>query len=202
MPLTARKPDALAFVYAQSLFELAMADGGQSRVESILGQLEDILDLASGDRAFSEILASHVIATPQRHASLQRIFAGRIDDLALRFLLLLNEKGRLSHLPTIIAAFDHVVQERFGRVEVDVFTADPISPDAVRGIRERLGHALRKEVVVHPYTDPQMIGGVRFRIGDQLVDASVATRLRRLRDQLDNQGLAQLRGQVGRIIEG
>jgi hypothetical protein len=41
-----------------------------------------------------------------------------------------------------------------------------------------------------------MIGGVKFRIGDQLVDASVATQLRRLRDQLEGHGAAALRARA------
>ena len=38
--------------------------------------------------------------------------------------------------------------------------------------------------IVHPYTDNTMIGGVKFRIGDQLIDASLATQLRQFRDRL------------------
>ncbi len=61
--------------------------------------------------------------------------------------------------------------------------------------------ALGKEVVVHSYTDPTMIGGVKFRIGDQLIDASVQTTLRKIRDQLSTQGDAVVRGKINRIIE-
>ena len=70
--------------------------------------------------------------------------------------------------------------------------------DRVKG---RLSTILGKEVVVHPYTDESMIGGVKFRIGDQLLDASLASRLRRVRDQLHTAGGAELRARAPRIIE-
>lgn len=202
MPLSEAQPDALAQTYARSLFELANSAGGRARVEESQAELEEVLELARQDRRFNEFLASRILGSEDRSASLTRIFQGRISDLTLRFLLVLNHKGRLSHLPAIAAAYDGQVQKTFGRIEVDVFTAAPMSPDDLRGVRERLGRALGKEVVVHPYIDGAMIGGVKFRIGDQLIDGSVATRLRKLRDQLAVEGSARLRSRIDRVIEG
>lgn len=193
MPLTDTKPDAVAAVYARSLYELAEQRGGAAAVESALAQLEDVLELARHDARFSEFLASRVLSAEARDRSLRAIFDGRVDELVLRFLLVLNDKNRLGHLPAIAAAYDAMVQERLGRVEADVYTASAIDTAQLGAIRDRLAAKLGKDVIVHPYTDPAMIGGIRLRIGDQLIDASVATRLRRMRDQLANQGLARIK---------
>ena len=120
MPLMERQPDALARVYAESLFELAEARGGREALEETLDELEDILELAREDARFSEFLASRALGVESRGRSLKRILQGRCTDLTLRFILLLNEKERMGHLPPIVAAFDEKVQEAFGRVEVDV----------------------------------------------------------------------------------
>jgi F-type H+-transporting ATPase subunit delta len=201
MPLIESQPDALANVYARSLLELADEQGGQERVESVLGQLEDILDLARADKTFGEFLASRVLASATRSASLRTILGGRCDDLVLRFFLVLNEKGRLGHIAAIVAAYDAQVQDRFGRIEVDVYTAAPVDVAELSGIKSRLSSILGKDVVVHPYTDESMIGGIKLRIGDQLVDASLSSRLRRMRDRLQSSGGAELRSQAQRIIE-
>ena len=97
-----------------------------------------------------------------------------MQELTLSFLLLLNDNERLAILPAIVAAFDAQVQSLFGRVEVDVYTAEPIAVDMLNGIRSRTGsvRCSAKEVVVHPYTDGAMIGGVKLRLGDRLIDAS------------------------------
>lgn len=200
MPLSSAQPDALANTYAKSLFELAEAKGGQTAIESALAELEAVLELARADAKFSEFLSSRVLPTEKREASLKRIFSSRISDLVLRFLLVLNDKGRLAHLPAITAAFDSIVQERFGRVEVDVFTAAPLDASELRTIRDKLSATLGKDVVVHPYTEASMIGGVRLRIGDQLIDGSVATRLRRLRDKLAVEGASEIRSRANRIL--
>ncbi len=202
MPLIESRPDALATVYARSLLELADEQGGRERVESVLAQLEDILEVARADKRFGEFLASRTLSHATRAQSLRRIFEGRCDDLVLRFILLLNEKHRLAHYPAILAAYDAMVQERYGRIEVDVFTAAPIDVGELSGIKDRLSSILGKDVVVHPYTDESMIGGVKLRIGDMLVDASLASMLRRMRDRLATEGGAELRARAQRIIEG
>lgn len=201
MPLTERKPDAVSQNYARALFDMANSQGGTQNVESIQGQLEDVLELARADRQFSEFLASRVIAAERRRPALERIFRGQISDLLLNFLLLLNDRERLSELPAIAASLDHLVQDAFGRVEVDVFTAEPLSPDALRSIGDRLGLIIGKQAIAHGYVDSSIIGGVKFQIGDQLIDASVATRLRRMRDKLATEGSAALKAKFDAILD-
>ena len=202
MPRKITNPDAVAMIYARTLVDMAFSAGGQPLVEEVQGDLEDILELARQMPQFGEFLSSRVLAAGARSASLDRILQGRANDLTVRFLHILNEKGRLGHLAVIAAALDQLVQEKFGRVEVDVFTAEPVSPNALADIRRRLSDALRKEVVAHPYVDGSMLGGVRFRVGDQLIDASVATRLRRMREQMAEQGAAKLRARMGDVLGG
>ena len=200
MPLIDAKPDALSDVYAAALFDLAVEAGGQERAEKVLGELEDVLELARSDASFGEFLASRVLSRDTRRGSLQKIFEGRVGDLTLRFLMLLSQKNRLGHLSPIVASLDKRVQEAFGRVEVDVYTAAPISPEQLGGIREKLKAALGKEAIVHPYTDESLIGGMRLQIGDRLIDASVSARLRGLRDRMSRQGSAELKGRFDRLL--
>ena len=130
-----------------------------------------------------------------------KILGGRTHDITLKFLQVLNSKERLGHLPAIVASLDQLVQEAFGRVEVDLYTAAPVESDTIDVIRARLREVLGKEPVVHPYTDPSMIGGLKLQIGDRLIDASVATRLRRLRDQINDHGAAQVRAKARTLID-
>ncbi len=201
MPLTESKPDALARIYATSLYELASEAGGQQVVESTLGELEDILEIARSDAQFSEFLSSRVLKQKDRTLSIDAIFGGKVSDLTVRFLKILNEKSRLSHLIPIVEALDEMVQLKLGRVEVDLYTAHPIDSGELAKIKAQLNESLGKEAVVHPYTDPSMIGGVRLQIGDTLIDASLQTRLRKMRDQLADQGGSSLRAAADRTFD-
>lgn len=197
MPLLETAPDALAKVYARALFDASEKSG---KAETVLGELEDILELARANKDMSEVLASRLIDSGKRDAFLVRTLQGRVSEQTLSFLRLLNRKDRLSHLVPITGALDMLVQERFGRIEVDVFTAAPIAQSELDSIRRRLAEALKKDVVVHPYTDASMIGGIKIRMGDQLIDASVRAELNRLRDRLLSQ-TGTVRAKAGDILD-
>jgi F-type H+-transporting ATPase subunit delta len=200
MPLTHAAPDALARTYAKALFELVMSQGGQAAAEATLGELETLLELARTQASFDEFLSSQILPAADRARSLKAIFGPAASPSTLNFLLVLNAKGRLGHLPPIVAAFDEMLQQAFGRIEVDVYTAAPASPAEIDLIKQRLRTILGKEPIVHPYTDKSMLGGLKLQIGDQLIDASLATRLRRMRDKLTTSGLASLRAHADRIL--
>lgn len=202
MPLIESQPDAVSRVYAKSLLDLAIQQGGQGKVEETLGELEEIIELARVDDKFAEFLSSRSLGSDARRDSLRRIFAGRVSDLVLKFLLVLNDKGRIGAIASVAAAFDSMVQHQFGRVEVDVYTAQPLDRDGLESVKRRLRDTLHKEVIVHCYVEPSMIGGAKFRIGDQLVDASISTRLRKMKDQLGGSGAAELRARISRILDG
>jgi F-type H+-transporting ATPase subunit delta len=188
-------------VYAKSLYQLADAKGGRAAVETCLAELEAVLDMAHNSAQFGEFLSSRAVSQADRAKSLGKIFGGRVSQWTLNFLQVLNEKGRLSVLPSIVAAFDMVVQEKLGRVEVDVFTAEPIDDDMKNTLKTKLNAVLGKEVILHSYLDGAMIGGVKLRVGDQLIDGSVATQLRAMQDRIEVHGGSQLRGRIAQILD-
>ncbi len=193
--------DAIAQVYAKSLYELADDAGGREKIVELAEELDQICELARSDRTFREFLASPIINTKARGEAIRRIFHGRVTDLALRFLLVLNNKARLRRLESISAAFDQLVHDALGRVEVDIYTPGPLGREQLDTIKQRIQGALGKDPVLYSYTDAAMIGGVRLRIGDQLIDGSVASRLRRLRQHLLTSGGSAVRQRLSEIIE-
>jgi F-type H+-transporting ATPase subunit delta len=200
MALNESGQTAISKVYAKSLFQLALAKGGNDLVQATLDELQALLDLAKSMPKFSEFLSSPLIGAGNRGTSIDHIFAGRISDLTLRFLKVLNRKGRLAALPQIVTSLDALTQEKLGRVEVDVFTAEPLEESAKATLREKLGRSLQKEVILHPYLDSAMIGGVKLRIGDQLLDGSIATQLRNLREKVEVIGASKLRAKMADVL--
>ncbi len=201
MPLLETQPDAAASIYANSMFELMNKRGGQQAVEAALGELEEFVELARSDAKFGEFISSRIISAEKRSHALETIFKGKLSTPVLNFVLVLNRKGRLGEITGVVAALDHLVQNAFGRIEVDVYTASPINDEDKAALTAKLKTALGREPVIHPYVDGRMIGGIRMQIGDQLIDGSVATSLRKLTEQLTTNGSAIIRAASDRIID-
>ena len=100
-------------------------------------------------------------------------------------------KTMVAQLLSIEDAYDAMEQDAFGRIEVDVFTVSGSIDAATQAtLVDDLTRSLGKQPVLHFYADPAMIGGLKLRIGDQLIDGSVAAQLRRMRSTLLDKGLA------------
>jgi F-type H+-transporting ATPase subunit delta len=102
----------------------------------------------------------------------------------LDFLLLLNSKRRLAIFQEIAAAYDDLLEDQLGKVEVDVIVAHRLSADELEQVRQRVSGVLKKDAVVHQYVDESIIGGLIIKVQDQVIDASVKSQLEAMRRQM------------------
>lgn len=194
------RTDEIARVYAESLLALAEARGGNG-ISEVGEELEGLAQIVRSDRGFAEFLRSPVVDANAREASLRRTLDGRVSPLVRDFILVLNRKGRLGEFVNVAAAYDALVQDRLGRVEVDVYTASgPVGEEVLAAVRAKVKSALGKEPVLRMHVEPSMIGGLKLRIGDQLIDGSVATRLENLRQHVLASGRGDLRADPDRFL--
>jgi F-type H+-transporting ATPase subunit delta len=191
---TTTQAGALAQTYARALFELSAETGALADVADELVQLVQLLE---ANPTLAALFAHHGIATDRRAATLEKIFRGRVHQTTYGFLGVLNAKGRLGYLKEIHTAFELILKEARGEVDVDVYSATPLSSEQARGVSERIGAAIGKTAVVKPHVDPDLIGGLKIRIGDRLIDASVASQLRRIRHDILRRGAAAARAGTG-----
>lgn len=171
----------LALTYAQALLELANERGA---TEALANEVDGLQQVLAENPPFVEFLKSPGISNEERSSTLSRIFGGRVNVLLSRFLHLMSERGRLGQLPEVLEAFEYLLDQQLGKVEVDVTVAQRLSDAELEDVRRRVSKALGKDAVVHQYVDEAIIGGIVLRVGDQVVDASVRRQLEAMRQRL------------------
>lgn len=190
--------DSVVRVYAQALLDIAQENHQMLEVADQLQQLDDLLN---AHPELLGLLSSRVVPTQERTGIIETVFNGRVGDLLYRFLQVVNSKGRLDILPGIIRAYALLVDERNGVVEVDVFVASPLSEDQTQKVADGISGVVGRNVVLRKHIDPHLIGGLRVRVGDRLIDGSVAAGLRMMRHRLTDIGRQQARTQTGMWIQ-
>ncbi len=193
MPHAIRQLDEVAMTYAKALHQLAEQVGGREKVAEIGEQLADLESSVKANAKLAEMFGSRIISGTDKQASLKRIFSGKVDPLLEKFLMVLSEKGRLGHFRQIATAYAKMYLEQMGRVEVTVFTAQPMNEDQVAQLRTQIHAKLQREPVMISKVEPRMLGGIRLQIGDTLIDASLETRLRKVSQNLVDNGLPAIR---------
>jgi F-type H+-transporting ATPase subunit delta len=177
--LTQNDPHAVA--YARSLLELADAQG---LAEQVGAELADIRQVLLENRPFQLYLRDPAVSTDARGAAIKRIFAGRVHPLVLNTMGVMNAKGRLGILDAVCTAYDDLLDQKLGKVEVDVTVARRLAADELEQVRQRIGQALGREAVVHQYVDESIIGGMVLRVQDRVIDGSIKAQLEALRRKM------------------
>ena len=168
----------LAGRYASALFELARDAGSIEAVESSLSALTAAI-AESGD--LHALVTSPLVSRANGAKAIAAVAAAmKLDDLTTRFLGVLADNRRLADLPSMIRAFGTIVAAHGGEVTAEVTTAHPLADDQLTALKQQLRSRVGRDVAIISKVDPAILGGLVVKLGSQLIDASIRTRLNTL----------------------
>jgi F-type H+-transporting ATPase subunit delta len=171
----------LALRYAQAIYELSAEKKLLDQVEAELGLVESTIN------AYSELatLIYHprVLAKAKKE-TITKIFSKDVADFVLKFLMLLVDKRRETILPAIIREYVKLANVARNIVEAEVTTAMPLGADQQQALIAKLGMVTGKTIVLKTHINKAIIGGVVVKIGDKLIDGSIARQLETLKNAL------------------
>lgn len=167
--------------YARALFELAQEQG---QAEAVGRELELVVQTFSRRPELRGIWEHAEASTALKLGLVQQEFGDRVGQLVRNFLGVMAQKRRSTYLSAVYREYMVMVDEALGRVEVEVRSATELAPDLANQLTERLATRLHKQVKLRTLVDKELMGGLVIRVGDVLMDGSVRTRLRRMRQRL------------------
>ena len=164
--------------YATALFDLAAEAKSIDAVEASLAKVRAALDQSDD---FKALTTSPVVA---REGASRAVLATAdelgVDATTKNFLGVLAANRRLGELPTIIRAFRTLAARHRGEVTAEVTSAHPLDDGQVDQLKQSLRQRVGREVSVDLAVDPALLGGLVVRIGSQMIDSSIRTRLNAL----------------------
>jgi F-type H+-transporting ATPase subunit delta len=165
----------IARPYAQALFDIAQGDKSLDTVEK---GLVSISDMASESGDFSRFLRSPVISTDAKSVAVDAILKqSKVDATVGNFVRVVAANGRLFALPAIIKAFRDLAAKERGEVTADVTSAVPLSKAQLSSLAATLKQKIGKTVTLNEHVDPSLIGGLQVKVGSQMIDSSLKTKL-------------------------
>jgi F-type H+-transporting ATPase subunit delta len=166
--------------YAQAAFELATRD---DKVDAWRQDLGVACELASNVRV-ARAIDSPAVPFADRRDALAGLLGPHVSHEVLNLGLLLAERGRFSIVPEVSRQYDDLVRRSRGIVAATVTAPQPLSEAEMADLKTRVEQLAGARVELYQEVDAALIGGIRVRIGDLQIDASLASRLRRLRQDL------------------
>ena len=169
---------SLAGRYASALFDLAREQKQIDAVSRSLGALGQAL---ADSREFHQLVTSPLIDRGEAREAFFAI-AGELnlDPITTNFLGVLARNGRKAQLQPVIALFRRLASEHRGETTADIVTAHPLTDDQVAALKQKLKGRAGRDVAIEARTDPEILGGLIVKLGSQMIDASLKTKLNRL----------------------
>ena len=164
--------------YATALFELARDAKTIDAVEASLNTVRAALDQSAD---FAALTTSPVIGRGAAGAAIAGVAAElKLDPTTTKFLGVLAHNRRLKDLPAVIRAFRALAANHRGETTAEVTSAHPLTDTQVAELKQGLRTRVGREVSVDLKVDPALLGGLVVRIGSQMIDSSIRTRLNSL----------------------
>jgi len=166
-----------AHSYATALFEAAF--------ERLIQPLEATAQVLANQPALLERLVAGDTEFETRKKALDATFTGEVDPLARNLLYSLLQRGDLPLLGEVISALHgRMSQAEAGPTPVEVVTATPLADDQRGALEAKLSAQYGGNLAYTYRVDAAILGGMIVRVGDKLIDGSVAARLAAMKQSL------------------
>jgi F-type H+-transporting ATPase subunit delta len=165
----------IARPYAEALFKASAGD--LSAVSAWL----DELGMIAGNAQLLQFADSPKVTNAQVFELIAGLGKSALGDKGQNFLRTVIENGRLGALPEIAAQFRALKNAQSGSSDAVVYSAFPIEPAALAGLATTLEKRFDRKLNVSVELQPELIGGIRVVVGDEVLDTSVKARLEQMK---------------------
>lgn len=173
---------AIARRYAEAMFGLALKQNTLDRT------LEDVQGIA---RLFSKHTLAYLLREPKvpaqrKEKALREGLGDKVLPTSLNLALLIVQRGLGDLMPNIAQELERMALDHKNQARAEVITAAPMDEMQQTLVQQALERRTGKTILLQTKVNPEILGGVVARVGDQVIDGSVQQRLQALRRQLLN----------------
>ncbi len=163
----------IARPYAEAVFRLAKAD-------NTLPSWSDMLQFAAivaGDERILALLSNPGVSAKHLGELLLGICGDELSNEGRNFILLLVESKRVKVLPQVSDLFEQLKAQHEGVLEAKVSSAFAMTDRQLKDLVVGLESKFKRKIEAKVNVNPELIGGVKVEIGDEVFDASVRGKL-------------------------
>ena len=171
----------LARPYAKALFASAVET---SNLDEMASELK-IMAIASKSKEVINTIENPVLSRQEVVDILVKLFDDNITDTSKKLLSILAENKRLNLLHPIYSIYQELLEKHKDQNSIEVFVAADPSDDAKESIEAKLRSSYGNDANIYFSKDPNMMGGLSIKVGDETLDLSIRGKVNKLVNQLN-----------------
>lgn len=169
--------------YATALLNVARR---QNIREILLEETTEFLDVVASNLKARIVFEAPQFSMETKIGFLDKTIKGRFHPVIERLVYLLLEKRRVEYLGQILRRFKILIEKDLGILDAEVTSAVELSTNQKAALHQKMEAYLNSKLTINYIVDPAVLGGLRFRCGDLLIEDTVAWRLESVRRALED----------------
>ncbi len=165
----------IARPYAEALFKAAGADAAGASA-----WLEELAAVAANEQ-LRQLADNPKFSAEQVFGVIAGVLKTALPAIGQNFLRTVLDNGRLTALPEIAAQFRALVNAQRGSSDAIVYSAFDVDAAALAELSTVLEKRFGRKLDLQVRLQPELIGGVRVVVGDEVLDTSVKARLEQMK---------------------
>ena len=172
--------------YAQALFDLVRDSGG---IDALSSQVDDLSAALRDSAELRDMIGSPILTRDVQEAAIAALASkmGLSAELG-NTLRLMSRNRRLFALPQLIGKLQGLIADARGEVTADVVSAQELSADQKKRLTATLAQKSGKKVKLNTRVDEGLIGGMIVKLGSQMIDSSIRSKLASLQNSMKEVG--------------
>ena len=172
--------------YAQALFDLVKESGG---IDALSAQLDDLGNAIEQSAELRNLLVSPIYTRDQQETAIGALADKMGLGAALgNTLRLMAGNRRLFALPQLVRRLRDLIADERGEVTADVVSAQALSAEQQKRLSDTLASKSGKKVKLNTRVDESLIGGMIVKLGSQMIDSSIRSKLASLQNAMKEVG--------------
>ncbi|MCR4866480.1 MAG: ATP synthase F1 subunit delta [Lachnospiraceae bacterium] len=168
--------------YGDALLEIAKEE---KKVDLLLEEVTAVMAILKDNPEFSKLMNNPRISVDEKQTVMSNVFEGRISNELMGFFSMIVNKGRYDHIDEILTYFQDEVKKIKGIGVAYVTTPLELSDAQKKNVEKKLLETAGfKQMEMHYDIDSELVGGMRIRIGDRVVDSSIHTKILKMQQDM------------------
>ena len=167
--------------YAKILFSISNTSEKYKSIEKILYILSTLCNTSLN---FKQFLLTKRISSDLKKEILLSIFKDLINESEIDLIIYLMEGIDLRYIKLITEKYKKLISDSRGNVKVEVVTAEQLSNLDLTDIEEKINSKINGSVIISNTVDKNILGGIKLKVGNTLIDGSIKTKLDKLKQSM------------------
>ena len=167
--------------YAQGLYKVALKE---ENVTQFSVRLHSIMNILKSVPELNQLFITRRVQIEDKMVMLKNILGDKISGIEMDLIVLLIENGHMLLYGEILKRFDYLLDKKSEITKVQITSSTRLPDDEVQKISSTIENKIQKKLNIKMDTDISLVGGIKLRVGNTLIDGSVSNRLQKMRDTL------------------